>query len=323
MSTVNNKSGANSLKGNNNTQQSASKASLMIMFNSFEKECYIALNSIANFFELHNMRLGLSEEYGTPLLDDKSFIWTIGVIDDITNMSESKALEIAANEVRDYCFNTIKILTQSDFKQLAAGKILYFSPGDALVKCASNSDKINAFWNWFVENEAVYSNMDYNVARIQDFGVKLRTIDKGICFEFGHATGKEGNYELFISAGGRKKNIPIVEAIVLGAPEIEGWDIVAYKQPKSPEYYVVEDGLRLSSEDVKFKRFKNGDKYDITLFINGYDKSNPTYWNVIFHLLDAQIGEYDVMTKIGVITLKKADSYTNAYPLVKLRECIK
>ncbi len=162
--------------------------------------------------------------------------------------------------------------------------------------------KVKAFWTWFKANAGRIHDFEKDQKAVfAELTEKLSTIEPRLAFEFGPV--RDGVREFTISANGIYKFIPLVKGLVAGAGEVKGFKVQAFRQRKSPDLEVEFKGVKLSPANVYFAHRPAGpDKIDILLHIKDLgpnDKeaiAEPT-----FLLLDAVLGEYDVMTRIRLI----------------------
>ncbi|CAN5874391.1 hypothetical protein BH11MYX2_BH11MYX2_32100 [soil metagenome] len=99
------------------------------------------------------------------------------------------------------------------------------------------------------------------------------------------------------------------------APAIEGWKVVAFKQPAGPGG-VRFGGLDCSVDDVFFVEGLPG---DIDLCLEAFDTNRDAVGPIAFILLDGMLGEFGVMTKIGKLQFfDMANLPANARPLREL-----
>lgn len=144
------------------------------------------------------------------------------------------------------------------------------------------------FWAWFLANSeqlaAVTSGSELRSMRI---GAKFRRAfpDLSITVE---GVAKE----FIIGANGKLDNIEKVEATAATAPEIPGWKVIAFR-PRRPE-------LVAGTDIVYFSSSQNGRSLDLIIYIDGLTPENTKELTYIgSFLLEASIGECDLLTKIG------------------------
>ena len=77
---------------------------------------------------------------------------------------------------------------------------------------------------------------------------------------------------------------------------------------------------RVDPEDVQFSLLDNGKMASIHLFIPGFDERDVSWKQIGYLLLDEALGEYDVVTGLGMINMlpRQAQTKGDRYPLVDL-----
>lgn len=167
---------------------------------------------------------------------------------------------------------------------------------------APDQAKVNAFWSWFRANgDRIHAFEKDQKAVFAELSEHLEAIEPRLAFEFGPI--EDGVREFTISANGIQKFIPLVQGLVKAAGEVKGFKVQAFRQRKSPDLEVEFKGQKLSPKNVYFAHRPAGaNKIDILLHVKGL---TPDDKNIIagptFLLLDAVLGEYDVMTHINII----------------------
>jgi hypothetical protein len=156
------------------------------------------------------------------------------------------------------------------------------------------------FWSWFAANAdeigTITSGDNPLVEKLSD---EVKRVHQDLVFEVGKA--KDGTHEIIISADGIKAVIPHVETLVSTAPQIRGWRALAFR-PRMEGVQLEFNGMRLSQESIYFTAEPSGDKLDLILYLDGLTQTNARQlMHACFLMLDAAIGEYDVMTRIDGI----------------------
>jgi hypothetical protein len=164
---------------------------------------------------------------------------------------------------------------------------------------------IDDFWQWFKANrQRLQGETLVDETVFKQMGQQLRRIDRGLTYEI--LTGDKR--ELQISADGRPELIDLVEAIVSAAPKIDGWTILAFRQPK-PEPIVIDvyDSV-LSAENLFFTVDQQKDGLvDITVYVPGLTEENYRHLaHCAMMVMESVVGEYDLMTKIDQIEYEEA-----------------
>jgi hypothetical protein len=97
-------------------------------------------------------------------------------------------------------------------------------------------DKIEVFWKWFAENKNTFEQTD-SMTRDENLNLilsKIHDIEYGLSVEISEET--KGIRELTISPEGDKEKFQIVKDIVSKAPQIQGWTIIAFRQPANFDF---------------------------------------------------------------------------------------
>lgn len=132
--------------------------------------------------------------------------------------------------------------------------------------------------------------------------------------------------ELAISGEGIPAFIPIVRQIVEAAPDIPNWTVLAFRPRCGSVESVLHDGKRFSAKDIDFYGEIEDEKVNVAFYIRGLTKrTREQHIGAIFLLLDALIGEYETMTKLGAIDFlpfPPADPSTPLRPFGELRDIV-
>lgn len=167
-----------------------------------------------------------------------------------------------------------------------------------------------AFWTWFQSHEDELFHFERDQEAIFDrLAAALRAVDADLTFEFGPPAN--GVREFVISAGGIKRAFPAVEKLHKSRPQLNRFQVTAFR-PRRPVHYDIEYAdARISPKDVYYKlcRDANPQKLGILLFLPGYSQNSHAIFGQIGYLfLDEALGEYDVETKVGFIEMMGHDS---------------
>ncbi|MCE9560004.1 MAG: hypothetical protein K8R88_13775 [Armatimonadetes bacterium] len=156
-----------------------------------------------------------------------------------------------------------------------------------------------AFWDWFQSKNETYKTMQPTREMMHALHMKLSSVNPNLVFQIGNHGGK---WQLEISADGQSEFIPAVKQLVGAAPAISDWEFLAFRQRASAPLSIQTPTGSLDSESIFYSSSRAGSKLDIALFIPGLNEQNkPDLGGAVFLLLDSELGEYDVMTKLGVI----------------------
>jgi hypothetical protein len=160
-----------------------------------------------------------------------------------------------------------------------------------------------AFWVWFQENTAYLETFAADTAGvIATVGKRLDAVSPDLAFEMGQAD--DGVYEFIVSADGIRAMFPEVVALTEVAPAVPGWRVIAFRPRKKNglRSSVSFQGMELSATALWYRSDVQEEKVDLTLCVEGQDSDGAhALLGPIFLLLDANLGEYDVATRIGAI----------------------
>lgn len=113
------------------------------------------------------------------------------------------------------------------------------------------------------------------------------------------------DWRLEISADGKARLIPVVEELVMAAPRLPGWEVAAFRQPQA-EPRVTLKGSILGPDDIKWvEEGWEEERIGLTIFVpmNSPIRADDLTQAGLF-MLDAVLGEYTVITKIGDLDFK-------------------
>jgi hypothetical protein len=179
------------------------------------------------------------------------------------------------------------------------------------------SDAIEELWQWFSANRHRFEVEEPEMDAYKDLTLMLKSVDKGLAYEI----AKGNLWELAISADGSPELIPTVEKIVSCAPKVEGWHIVAFRQPSVEPLVIAVYDVELTAENVFFS-VESGAKgvVDLVLYLPGIADENFRHLaHCAMLLMESLVGELDVMTRIGEIEYEAADDLpATAFPLSEL-----
>jgi hypothetical protein len=187
---------------------------------------------------------------------------------------------------------------------------------------ASASSAKMEFWSWFAANEDRLYNFERDQEAIFDeLARELHRVHPDLTFEFGPEIA--GARDFVVSAGGIKAAFPAVEALVVAAPKLPKWRVVAFRPRRSPLHDIQLGGVSVKAGEVRFSLIRHDGRIGVLLFLPGYSEAaKTTYGQIGYLLLDEALGEYDVEMKVGVIEFHPLSeaSPTKSYPLEELAE---
>jgi hypothetical protein len=175
-----------------------------------------------------------------------------------------------------------------------------------------------AFWNWFVQHEAMLFNFKTDRERIfYQLSIALHKVDADLTFEFGP---KEAKREFVVSAGGIKRAFASVVALAGAAPPLERWTVTAFRPRRWPLNTVELQNKSVDPKDVQFTLLRSRGIAGIVLFLPGFHEDDLTLKQIGYLLLDDALGEYDVESHLGLIEILSPQTPTDGerYPLAEL-----
>jgi len=186
---------------------------------------------------------------------------------------------------------------------------------------------IKQFWDWFTKQQSTLRKItdgDYDL--IDSILIELRTIQTGLAVEF----EKNGDEIIMtISADGVEDNFDIVKEIVNGAPKIDNWDFVAFRQPipreKINSVTITVKGIILDPKTLWFRAVREDDNLYVQIFSDTLTEDNRGDIGYgCLMLLDNLIGEYDCVTKVRgyeFYSLNEATDFKDDLdPLTEIRD---
>lgn len=177
------------------------------------------------------------------------------------------------------------------------------------------------FWSWFTQHEEELFNFDPTEEAKRDsifdeISAELAKVHKDLSFEFGPRVPTR---EFVVSASGLERAFPAVVALVRNAPPLTRWKIIAFR-PRRPVNIVEIADKRVDPRDVQFTLLDNGKKAGINLFIPCFREGDLALKQIGYLMLDETLGEFDVVTRLGLIQMLSPETCTKGdrYVLTKL-----
>jgi hypothetical protein len=179
------------------------------------------------------------------------------------------------------------------------------------------------FWSWFVANEHLYrdvevpekeSLLDALLERLQAFCAQL-------WFEVGG--GPTGPRELVITAEGRIEAFPSLLELTRAAPDIPGWQVVAFKQPQGFEFVAHYEDIVVAPEATWFlPLFSQEDPESLGLrlaFAHFEQKKKRQFLAAAYVLLEAGLGELAAAEEVAHVEVCQAPSSPEGSGYLSLR----
>lgn len=169
------------------------------------------------------------------------------------------------------------------------------------------ASKEKKFWRWFSKNIERFNEFESDVEGNLDLlCLKLGKVHECIVPELLMNETEEPlrERELIISADGIKEAFPAVEKLVKCAPNIPGWQIIAFRQRKG--YVIGLAGERFDNNNVFISLEEDAHRpktVGITMYFAGADDPEDSrIQKACYLILDGCLGEYEVETKVGYVT---------------------
>ncbi|MBL8047412.1 MAG: hypothetical protein JNJ45_01900 [Chthonomonas sp.] len=172
------------------------------------------------------------------------------------------------------------------------------------------------FWQWFAANANTLRSGDMN-ANVTKIAEQLARIHPDLCPGISMQTD---TYQLEISPGGLQGVAPIAVQVARAAPQIRGWNVVAFRQRTEPPVIQMA-GQELDLNLTKFISARNSENYlDVTLYLPlPVQVDEQVLGQLGFLTLDHLLGEEVVMTRLGELAFENMVSAPrHARPLPEL-----
>lgn len=183
------------------------------------------------------------------------------------------------------------------------------------------ADKIDAFWNWFVQNKKQYESLeDDQDERLDVLSELLNKVESGLSIEISNDSME--THGIIISAEGDIDKFPIVKEIVAKAPFIAGWKVTAFRQPAMEDFTLEYEDIQLTPSQLYFEPVIEENALDIIIYGYGFKKHD---FNELMHygliMLDNVMGEYNCVTKVrhyDFLDLEEAEDLEDLRPLPEI-----
>lgn len=163
------------------------------------------------------------------------------------------------------------------------------------------------FWQWFQAHEDELQTLvlhpDRALSALELVNSELARLDDALSVELGGVL--EPKCELVISASGCRESIPLAVGLVHEQPRLQCFSVSALRgRKKLQDFSIQHANATISAGDVLFRLSENRRLLDVELYINEYDRRDHYKWlDTAYALLDAAVGEFDVATKIGEVSI--------------------
>lgn len=179
------------------------------------------------------------------------------------------------------------------------------------------------FWVWFdsykyaVENFIDSDMSDRSV--LHQVTKKLKQYNELLFPEF---TKNEANqYVLIITPDGLKDGVKPTQDLVAEAITIDQWVVEKFRQPKDHIEFGMND-VQFPSSDIEILATIREDEnvVDINIFIRGMNINADGYKQLAFLYMDHIIGEFNSITRVGIIDFHHLDINQSVKESISLQE---
>lgn len=181
-----------------------------------------------------------------------------------------------------------------------------------------NEPSYGSFWQWFLTHEdALYHFEDHEEELLPETLEQIQKIHEDMVFEIGPEI--DGVREFVVSANGSKEAFTDVIQLVKQAPDLDRWEIVAFRQRKDVfDMEIQIDDIIITPADIQFAYEIEKDRLNLRIYVTELDAEDEKTYHLVFLLLDNIIGEYDVEMKVGTIDIYLAEDATDEEDLFSL-----
>jgi hypothetical protein len=186
------------------------------------------------------------------------------------------------------------------------------------------------FWDWFRGNGDRLRDMMYgrDEAAREAASAELREaveeVQPGLILEFG-PTPDAGPRPLIVSADGRPERVDPVKDFVASAPELPGWEVVAFRRrlPIGDSLEIVLGGETVGPGDIWFQVSGDDDGLNLTLHVRGLTPKNERLRGLGASLLaEHAVGEGDAMTLLNSLRVAALPADPSAAGLRPFRDLV-
>jgi hypothetical protein len=176
-------------------------------------------------------------------------------------------------------------------------------------------DRGDAFWTYFTAHATELRDEPLEVA-MDSLQRALEVGHHGVLVEL---AADHDDRTLVLTADGDRSEFPDVQALYAKRPSVPHWTIVAFRQrdPGRPIRPITfGSAAAFDPNPIRYVGDRTHGKLDVALFVPSYDQHQA---QLVYIALDHVIGEYDVETKLGEISITTADRVpAMAKPLAEL-----
>lgn len=166
------------------------------------------------------------------------------------------------------------------------------------------SSKITTFWNWFEKNEVALFKVETAQEPICDsLMVQMHAVHPSLTFEFGPIL--DNRREFVISADLDIEAFPHVVALYDSAVALSRWRWTKFGPRREP-FDITLNSVTVKADSLRAWVYRSSEegRADVLLIMPGYDElQKDSYSMIAWLMLKDALGECDVMTRVGRVTI--------------------
>lgn len=171
------------------------------------------------------------------------------------------------------------------------------------------------FWDWFSKRELEYYSLHtFDKAKqeelLDEFELNLNRYCDKLFFEISGNT--DGRHKLVITAEGNVSLFDKVEILVGSAPNLNHWEVIAFKQPSDENFEINYQGLTIDTERLYYYPLenKNSLQVGIRLFFDSYSaERRESYLKAGWLILESYLGEKATALDVGYLDVRGPLAY--------------
>jgi hypothetical protein len=170
----------------------------------------------------------------------------------------------------------------------------------------TKEERIDEFWEWFNAHKYYYeeieSEWDPGLSLLEE---KVATIDEDAYLEAHIINDVSGKHQIVISAYGLIDYFTFAREVVDAAPEMIGWNAVAFVQPGEIDYKLYYKSHIIEPSELFFMPYLDGDQFNLILYKKELGEIDTDEADSIAKMVTISIiGEYHYATKVSACLLQ-------------------
>ena len=157
------------------------------------------------------------------------------------------------------------------------------------------------FWRWFEKNIDTLNKFEPGMEGVlNSISEVLSNYNPNLAYEISQPVN--GVREFVISAEGVIDEFQSVIDLYEARPELEGWEVIAFRPRVALDYSIEFSGQELNPEDLWIYWREEEGYFDLIVYFPNYtEEERNTFVEAAYILLDMAIGEYYVAAGIRYI----------------------